>query len=288
MFYPKTALTLALSASIAPLASAQQWNSIQNLEHTEQMQQNIAHLLENPSIQSSIGAQGVQLYLSVQAPARSQVTAYHAPSNTKVLLSETSPGFFEAPMTFASSGSRTQESVRWELRHKGQIGVKTSFLTLESPYASEPAPKRSKNAEMNPQFGMIVSIEKQRPKNAPNTSTGSSEPHLGGVAVGALLGGVIGNQFGKGTGKDLATVTGVVGGALIGNEIAKQHSNKGTPATSPSTENAPWMVTVELESGQRRTFTYAQEPFFYLNQSVRIENNQLMDRYSRKGPYDQP
>jgi surface antigen len=43
----------------------------------------------------------------------------------------------------------------------------------------------------------------------------------GGTVVGAVAGGVIGNQFGQGTGRVLATVTGAVVGGLIGNAIGK-------------------------------------------------------------------
>ena len=43
----------------------------------------------------------------------------------------------------------------------------------------------------------------------------------GGTLVGAVAGGVIGNQFGKGTGKVLATVAGAVVGGIVGSEIGK-------------------------------------------------------------------
>jgi surface antigen len=42
-----------------------------------------------------------------------------------------------------------------------------------------------------------------------------------GTLVGAVTGGVIGNQFGKGKGRVLATVAGAVVGGLIGNSIGK-------------------------------------------------------------------
>lgn len=43
----------------------------------------------------------------------------------------------------------------------------------------------------------------------------------GGTVVGAVAGGIIGNQFGQGAGRALATVGGVVVGGLIGSEIGK-------------------------------------------------------------------
>ena len=44
-----------------------------------------------------------------------------------------------------------------------------------------------------------------------------------GIGVGALIGGVIGNQFGSGDGKALATIAGAIGGGYVGNEVAKKN-----------------------------------------------------------------
>ncbi|WP_088348522.1 MULTISPECIES: RT0821/Lpp0805 family surface protein [Rhodomicrobium] len=43
----------------------------------------------------------------------------------------------------------------------------------------------------------------------------------GGTVVGAVAGGIIGNQFGHGAGRVLATATGVVVGGLIGSSIGR-------------------------------------------------------------------
>ena len=44
-----------------------------------------------------------------------------------------------------------------------------------------------------------------------------------GIGVGAVIGGVLGNQVGSGDGKTLATILGAVGGGYIGNEVAKKN-----------------------------------------------------------------
>ena len=44
-----------------------------------------------------------------------------------------------------------------------------------------------------------------------------------GIGVGAVVGGLLGNQIGGGNGKTLATIAGAVGGGYIGNEIAKRN-----------------------------------------------------------------
>jgi uncharacterized protein YcfJ len=43
-----------------------------------------------------------------------------------------------------------------------------------------------------------------------------------GIGVGAVIGGVLGNQIGSGDGKTLATIAGAIGGGYIGNEVAKR------------------------------------------------------------------
>lgn len=44
-----------------------------------------------------------------------------------------------------------------------------------------------------------------------------------GIGIGAVVGGLLGNQVGSGDGKTLATIAGAVGGGYIGNEIAKKY-----------------------------------------------------------------
>lgn len=44
-----------------------------------------------------------------------------------------------------------------------------------------------------------------------------------GTAIGAVAGGLIGNQVGGGDGKKLATVAGAVGGGYAGNQIQKKN-----------------------------------------------------------------
>ncbi len=42
-----------------------------------------------------------------------------------------------------------------------------------------------------------------------------------GTVIGAVAGGIIGNQFGSGTGRALATAAGIVAGGIIGSEIGR-------------------------------------------------------------------
>lgn len=44
-----------------------------------------------------------------------------------------------------------------------------------------------------------------------------------GIGIGAVAGGVLGNQIGKGSGRTAATILGAVGGGFLGNEIEKRN-----------------------------------------------------------------
>ncbi len=47
-----------------------------------------------------------------------------------------------------------------------------------------------------------------------------------GMGLGAVVGGLIGNQVGSGNGRKLATIAGAVGGGYVGNEVAKNQQQQ--------------------------------------------------------------
>jgi uncharacterized protein YcfJ len=57
---------------------------------------------------------------------------------------------------------------------------------------------------------------------------------IAGSAIGAVVGGLLGNQFGGGSGKTLATVGGAVAGGYAGNQVQKGMQNRDVQ-TSPET-----------------------------------------------------
>ena len=59
-----------------------------------------------------------------------------------------------------------------------------------------------------------------------------------GTIIGAIAGGVLGNQIGKGSGRKLATVGGAVGGGFAGHAI-------GNKAGSSTT----WIVRIKMSNG---------------------------------------
>lgn len=66
-------------------------------------------------------------------------------------------------------------------------------------------------------------VHKARPKD---------EHQVAGTVIGAIAGGVIGNQVGGGRGRDIATVAGAVGGGYAGKKIQQGQQNRNTYTTT--------------------------------------------------------
>ena len=86
---------------------------------------------------------------------------------------------------------------------------------------------------------------------------------IGGGAAGALLG----RQVGKGTGKDLATIAGAAAGAY-GGHMAEEKLRS----------TRVWTVYVRLDSGDERSFEFAQDPGFAAGDAVRLSGNSIVHR----------
>lgn len=88
-----------------------------------------------------------------------------------------------------------------------------------------------------------------------------------GVAAGAVLGGVLGNQVGGGNGRTLATIAGAVGGGYAGNEVEKR--------TRTSTR---YEVRVRMENGDLRTFPQSGSDGWRPGDRVEVVNGRLVGR----------
>ena len=73
----------------------------------------------------------------------------------------------------------------------------------------------------------------------------------GDTVFGALLGGVIGNQFGGGKGKDAATIL----GAIVGADIANKNSNK------PGSVQRQCQIETRYEERQREIYSHSTVTF---------------------------
>ena len=60
-------------------------------------------------------------------------------------------------------------------------------------------------------------VEVQRPKQI------KDQHKIAGTAIGAVAGGLLGNQIGKGNGRKAATAAGAVAGGFVGNRIDRNH-----------------------------------------------------------------
>ena len=63
-----------------------------------------------------------------------------------------------------------------------------------------------------------VAVTRQRPVQ--------DQHQIAGTAIGAVVGGLLGNQVGGGNGKKLATVAGAVAGGAAGRQIQGNHQQK--------------------------------------------------------------
>ena len=72
-----------------------------------------------------------------------------------------------------------------------------------------------------------------------------------GAIAGGVVGGVVGHQFGSGRGNTAATIAGAGAGAYAGHQIEKSRNSRTT-----------WIVTVKLDDGTQKTYSYAVRPPF--------------------------
>jgi outer membrane lipoprotein SlyB len=81
---------------------------------------------------------------------------------------------------------------------------------------------------------------------------------------GAVVGGVIGNQFGGGSGKTAMTVVGALGGGLLGHKAESKHRDK------------IYEVVVKMDDGTFRSVTYKSQPPVREGDRVRLREGQLV------------
>lgn len=91
-------------------------------------------------------------------------------------------------------------------------------------------------AEAAVKYAKVVSVDPvrsttNRPKQVchdetvTHTAPPKDEHRIAGTAIGAVVGGLVGNQIGGGDGKKLATVAGAVGGGYAGNRIQAKNQH---------------------------------------------------------------
>ena len=117
----------------------------------------------------------------------------------------------------------------------------------------------SRPAYKNPDFGTVSRIDVQDAR--------PDQLNMGGTALGAIVGGVLGNQVGGGSGKKAATVIGAIAGGAAGNQIGNNVSR-----------NKIWNVSVTFEDGQTAVYQYPNDPQISVGTPVRKEGQGIAHR----------
>ena len=140
------------------------------------------------------------------------------------------------------------------------LAVAAVAVSLTAACATAPQPVQSVgNASVyapQVEYGRVQSIDFVRAE---------SQTSGGGAVLGCLVGAVVGRQIGSGSGRTAGTVVGAVGGALIGNQIEK--NRRGAQDL--------YRVVIRTDSGETRSFDYAQLAELRAGDRVRIEGNQV-------------
>lgn len=107
-------------------------------------------------------------------------------------------------------------------------GKTEAVAAVSTPLPAVPAnhthePLQKKHAVHPTAQAKVKQVQQQTaaPSQQPVAPVAQNSPI--GIGVGAVVGGLLGNQVGGGNGKTLATIAGAVGGGYIGNEIAKKN-----------------------------------------------------------------
>lgn len=79
--------------------------------------------------------------------------------------------------------------------------------------------------------------------------------------AGAIVGGVVGNQFGKGRGKDVMTVAGALLGASVGHDVSRKRGHRGYLVTERRCETVARYVEEERQVGYRVKYRYRGRVF---------------------------
>ena len=183
------------------------------------------------------------------------------------------------PITKATQGSSTEASY-------GNTAPQ-SAMTEPPPLTSQPAPgsttrppaydaRQAQNTMAQPPAQPMQQAQaEEKPAARPSHTAGhvtgvqvveAEKPTSGlGAVGGAVVGGLLGNQIGSGNGRILGTVAGAAAGGFGGNYAEKKLNT-----------NKTYRVSVKMDDGSRRTFTYQNPPGVEVGQRVHLERGVLV------------
>jgi len=186
-------------------------------------------------------------------------------------LAATAPAGMQSSLQPAAAAESRVAAINPEERPAPRDAAPAPRKTVQ---ASQPAPKRVAQSRPSSHDSSGANSVAQAPVcytcgriEAVEVVRQEAQPSGLGIAAGAVLGGVLGNQVGGGNGKKLATVAGVIGGGYAGNEIEKR-----TRATTT------YKVRVRMEDGSTRTVNYDSQPAWSEGQHVRVVDGSIVAR----------
>ena len=138
--------------------------------------------------------------LSAVAPAPT-------PAPMLVAAAAPQPKYLEEPA--AAPVVRKAPVVKQAPRHVAHRHTQVARNDYERGY------QRNNNANTNANYSANNNANYSAP-----AMPAPAQPNYVGIGLGAVVGGLLGNQVGGGNGKKLATVAGVIGGGMLGNQIA--------------------------------------------------------------------
>jgi outer membrane lipoprotein SlyB len=130
--------------------------------------------------------------------------------------------------------------------------------TMQPGYNNSSYPQSNQSSGAYVGYGVVQSIEVVRQDD---NGIGGSGVNAGTI-LGAVVGGIVGNQVGGGSGRTAATVLGAAGGAYAGNQIEKRNQN-------PS---EAYRLTIRMNNGSYQTVTQTNIDNIRTGDRVRIEN----------------
>ncbi|MGO4302647.1 glycine zipper 2TM domain-containing protein [Cupriavidus sp. RAF12] len=187
----------------------------------------------------------------------------------------------QAPQPLTSSGSSTSSPAN-QPNQANQVNeaLPPGSTTRPPAYDMQQAQlaqnaQSAQNAAPQPPAQQAQPEQRPTPASKPshtagrvtNVTTIESEKPTSGVGAvgGAVVGGLLGNQIGHGNGRILGTVAGAAAGGFAGNYVEKRVN-----------KDKQYRVSVQMDDGSRRTFTYQNPPGVEVGQRVHMEKGVLV------------
>jgi len=133
--------------------------------------------------------------------------------------------------------------------------VMTACTVSFAQTTAQPVPSVKARPALCASCGIVKEVRQEKRKGQGGAA---------GIVGGAVVGGLIGNQFGKGTGNTLATAGGAVAGGYAGNEVQKHVTSK-----------TVWVTKVKMKDGSIRSFEQEARPAWAVGHAVKVHDHTL-------------